>query len=46
MARDDESYFVFVVPVFAIELREHLFETGCGRVHVDDVGGHVAAASL
>jgi len=44
VTRNDESDFVFVVPVFAIEFREHLFETGCGGIYIDHVGSHVAAA--
>jgi len=43
VAGDDEAHFVFVVPVFAIEFGEHLVETRCCRVDVDDVGSHVTA---
>ncbi len=43
-AVDDEADFVFVVPVLGIEPGQHAVEAGRVRLHVDDVGGDVAAA--
>src|SRR5713101_9919277 len=45
-ALDDETDFVFVVPVLGIETVEHGFEAGSLRGDVDDVGGDVAALGL
>src|SRR5437764_11999647 len=42
-ALDDHPNFVFVVPVLAVEFREHGVETGRLGSDVDDVGGDVPA---
>jgi len=41
---DDEADLVFVVPVFAIELRQHRFQSRCQRVHIDYIRGYVSAS--
>ena len=46
MTGDDESHFVFVVPVFAIEFREHLVKSGCCGTDVDHISSDVTAANL
>src|SRR6185503_3569512 len=46
MARDDESHFIFVMPVFAVELREHLVESRRCWIDVDYVSSNVPAANL
>src|SRR4030095_2580478 len=45
-ASDYESYFVFIMPMFAIELGKHLFQSGSFRVDVYNVSCHVAALSF
>ena len=45
-ALHDESDFVFVMPVFAAELREHGVQVRGLRADVDHIGGHVAAGRL
>ena len=43
---DDEPYFVFIVRVLGAEPHEHGVEVGRIRLHVDHIGGHIAAAPL
>src|SRR5215212_1928451 len=43
---DGEPHFVFVVPVLAIKLREHVTEPWCCWTNVNHVGRNVAASSL
>ena len=45
-ALQDEADFVFVMPVFAIELCEHSVESGCLRCDVDDVCRDISASPL
>ena len=43
---DDEAHLVFVMPVLAVELRQHRFEVGRLWPDVDYVGRPIAAAGL
>src|SRR5437588_5955846 len=43
---NDESNFIFIVPVLTVEFRKHCVEPGRARVHIDHVGGDVAANDL
>ena len=43
---DCEPYFIFVVPVFAIELRQHALKTSRVWGDIDYVCGDVATASF
>jgi hypothetical protein len=42
--RDYESHFVFVMPVLAIELRQHLFQPGSLRTDINYVCSYIATA--
>src|SRR5690242_4284595 len=44
MTRDDESHFVFVMPVFPIEFRKHHLKPWCFGADIDQIGGNVTAA--
>ena len=46
VARDDESHFVFVVPVFAIEFRKHCVKPGCFGANINQIGRDVTAAAV
>ena len=41
---NDEPHFVFIVPVFALESRQHGFESRRLRIDINYVGGHITAA--
>ena len=43
MARDDEPYFVFVVPMFAIKLRQHSLEPRCFPTNINYVSCDITA---
>ena len=43
---NDESDFVFIVPMLTAELRKHRIKTRCLRSDADHIRRHVAAASL
>src|SRR5690242_2806108 len=41
---DDEAHFVFIVPVLALESRQHRIEPRCLRCNVDYISSHITAA--
>src|SRR5436853_5745240 len=41
---DDEAHFVFIMPVLALEARQHRIETRRLRSNVNHVDSHIAAA--